>query len=227
MPVSGALTDGRGASAPGRARRSTARAGRRGAVGARRQPAPAAARQRPRAIAAGLRRTRPVPPDLDLELGQVGPLEQARPAGRSSAEQLDVAARRRLGAGRRVGAAAALVGHASDRRKIERGVLAAEAERVAERRSRIVAARATFGRQVEARRLPDPGRSRLIVGGTQPSRIARIVDDRLDRAGRAERVPEHRLVGGDRDRAGVRRRRSSGSPGARPCRPRASRSRGR
>ena len=53
---------------------------------------------------------------------------------------------------------------------------------------------------------PGDGLSRLSVGGTTWSRIARMREDRLDRAGRAEQVADRRFGRGHRQLVGVRRR---------------------
>ena len=88
MPVSGALTDGRAAE-PGPARRSTAR--RRRALGDRAGRDAAQACGDARRERRGLRRTSAGPAGLDLELGQVRPLEQVREPVEERQSELDVA----------------------------------------------------------------------------------------------------------------------------------------
>ena len=131
MPVSGALIDGRAVAAGSRpAVDGSPTAG--GAVGGR---GGAAGRRggRRRGGGHGLAQDQPGPARFDLELGQVGPLEQlGQPVDQG--EQLDIAAVARLG---RPGSRPRRRSSAGDRED-ERRVLAAEPERVAQRGADLV-----------------------------------------------------------------------------------------
>jgi hypothetical protein len=226
MPVSGADTAGR-ATVPSRRARVRRRPalGRNGVAGAGRGRRPAAVESR----AAGLRRT--TPPARPRARGgrpsQAGqPVDGQRDA-RSVARRRP--SRRRPGppSVARARDAHDPLGHDRSRasssvppREDECGVLAAEPERVRSRPGS--RAGATFGVRSRPARLLVRDRRQVDRGRDAPLAEREDRHDGLDRAGRPERVPEHRLVRRDRDR-GRGRRRSSGSPAAPPCRPPASR----
>ena len=237
MPVSGALTDGRAL-----AGRRAGGGGLAAAGGGRGRPGPP---RRPAtgAIADGLAQDQPVAADLDLELVEVGALEEggqpiderrgatvaaaggerrsAATGGRRRSPRLG---RRRPSAGSAAGVGRPLVGHASNRRKTRAVFWPPKPNELlsAVRTSR----RAPGRRQVEALRVlvrvveVDRRRDEPLADGQDR-------DDGLDGAGGAQGVAEHRLVGGHRDRPGVVAEERPDAPGARPCRLPGSRSHGR
>ena len=195
MPVSGALTDGRAGGAGSRPA-----AARRPACARRRPPSPPGGRGGDRGAApgdAGLAQDRGRSRRLDLELGQVGAVEQpGQPVDEREQSTVAVVAGRRRArrdARRRrvtpVRPAAGRPRSCLPPPEDEGRVLAAEPERVAERDPDRRGCAADVRRQVEAL----AGRIGVVeVDRRRDAAVAHRLDrgDGLDRAGGAERVPD-------------------------------------
>ena len=200
MPVSGAMTARASSRRRRLRRRPSAPAG--APVAPTRRPAGLRGRprrgleRRPRPIADRLAQHQRRLAGLDLELGELARRAACSSRSISPSELAGVA-----------GALGGLAGCARARSRVppaedQRGVLAAEPERV-RRAPPGVARAAPAAASGRGRRPRRRGRSRLSVGGTQPSRIARIVARHRSRRRRRGVWPIIALGGGDRDAAGA------------------------